>query len=197
MSGAAEQGAQAAAVPGLSQSVVLVGLMGVGKSAIGRRLAPRLGLSFVDADAEIEAAAGCTIEEMFQRYGEAAFRDGERKVVLRLLGEKPAHVLATGGGAFMDPQVRAMIKSTAVSVWLRADIEVLLRRVGRRGSRPLLKHEDPRAVLTRLMNQRYPVYAEADIHIESADGPPEVTVERVLDGVTRFLRQRDGARVAT
>ena len=197
MSGAAEQGAQAVPVPGLSQTIVLVGLMGVGKSAIGRRLAPRLGLTFVDADAEIEAAAGCTIEEMFQRYGEAAFRDGERKVVLRLLGEKPAHVLATGGGAFMDRQVRAMVKSTAVSVWLRADIDVLLRRVGRRGSRPLLKHEDPRAVLTRLMNERYPVYAEADIHIESADGPPEVTVERVLDGLTHFLRQRDKARVAT
>lgn len=197
MSGTAEHGPQAVPVPALSQTIVLVGLMGVGKSAIGRRLAPRLGLSFVDADAEIEAAAGCTIEEMFQRYGETAFRDGERKVVLRLLGEKPAHVLATGGGAFMDPQVRATIKSTAVSVWLRADIDVLLRRVGRRGSRPLLKHEDPRAVLTRLMNQRYPVYAEADIHVESADGPPEVTVERVLDGVTRFLRQRDNARVAT
>lgn len=197
MSGAADQGGQAAVQPALTQTVVLVGLMGVGKSAIGRRLAPRLGLSFVDADAEIEAAAGCTIEEMFQRYGEAAFRDGERKVLLRLLGEKPAHVLATGGGAFMDPQVRAMVKTTAVSVWLRADIDVLLRRVGRRGNRPLLKHEDPRTVLTRLMNLRYPVYAEADIHVESADGPPEVTVERVLDGLRQFLRQRDSARVAT
>jgi shikimate kinase len=193
MSSMAESGSPPPVLSTGSKTVVLVGLMGVGKSAIGRRLAPRLGLGFVDADAEIEAAAGCTIEEMFQRYGEAAFRDGERKVILRLLSETPAHVLATGGGAFMDAQVRAMVKAKAISVWLRADLEVLLRRVGRRTNRPLLKQEDPRAVLTRLMSVRYPVYAEADVHVESADGPPEVTVERVLDGLSRFLNQREAA----
>lgn len=197
MNGVMDSGGQPGQVPAVSRTIVLVGLMGVGKSAIGRRLAPRLGLSFVDADSEIEAAAGCTIEEMFQRYGEAAFRDGERKVILRLLGETPAHVLATGGGAFMDGQVRAMVKSAGISVWLRADVEILLRRVGRRTNRPLLKHEDPRTVLTRLMAQRYPVYAEADVHVESADGPPDLTVERVLDGISRFLNQPVAARVPT
>ena len=153
--------------------------MGVGKSSIGRRLAQRLALPFIDADSEIEAAAGATIEDIFQRHGEAAFRDGERRVIARLL-ESPPHVLATGGGAFMDASTRALIRARAVSIWLRADIELMLARVGRRGNRPLLKSGEPRAVLEQLMAQRYPIYAEADLTVDSVDGPPEATLERVL-----------------
>ncbi|HEX6841613.1 MAG TPA: shikimate kinase, partial [Stellaceae bacterium] len=130
----------------VTRTVALVGLMGAGKSSIGRRLAQRLGLPFVDADSEIEAAAGSTIEEIFQRHGEAAFRDGERRVIARLL-ESPTHVLATGGGAFMDPSTRALLRARTISIWLRADIELMLARVGRRGNRPLLKRGEPRAVL--------------------------------------------------
>jgi len=172
--------------------IVLVGLMGAGKSSIGRRLAQRLDLPFVDADKEIEAAAGCTIEEIFERFGEAAFRDGERRVILRLL-DQPPHVLATGGGAFMDPAVRAQVREVAISVWLHADIELLLKRVSRRNNRPLLKAGDPRAVLTQLIDQRYPVYAEADIRIDSADAPPEQTVQKVIDELQRFAAARAGS----
>lgn len=173
-----------AALPA-DRTIVLVGLMGAGKSSIGRRVAQRLGLPFIDADKEIEAAAGCTIEEIFARLGEAAFRDGERRVILRLL-DRPAHVLATGGGAFMDPLIRARIKEAGISVWLYADLELLVRRVSRRSNRPLLKQGQPRDVLAELMAKRYPVYAEADIRVESADGPPEQTVQRVMDGLARF-----------
>jgi shikimate kinase len=159
--------------------------MGAGKSSIGRRLAQRLGLPFVDADKEIEAAAGCSIEEIFDRLGEAAFRDGERRVILRLLDD-PVHVLSTGGGAFMDAAIRARVKETAVSVWLRADLELLVRRVSRRGNRPLLKQGDPRDILARLIDQRHPMYAQADICVDSADGPPEQMVEKVIDELQRF-----------
>jgi shikimate kinase len=168
------------------RTIVLVGLMGAGKSSIGRRLAQRLGLPFIDADKEIEAAAGCTIEEIFERYGEAAFRDGERRVILRLL-DQPAHVLATGGGAFMDPAVRARVHEVAISIWLHAEIDLLLKRVSRRSNRPLLKDVDPRIVLARLMEQRHPVYAEADIRIDSADGPAENTVQKAIDELQRFV----------
>ncbi|HTP82466.1 MAG TPA: shikimate kinase [Alphaproteobacteria bacterium] len=163
--------------------------MGAGKSSIGRRLAQRLDLPFVDADKEIETAAGCTIEEIFERFGEAAFRDGERRVILRLL-DQPPHVLATGGGAFMDPAVRARVREVGVSLWLHADIELLLKRVSRRSNRPLLKGGDPRAVLERLIGQRYPIYAEADIRIDSADAPPEQTVQKAVDELQRFLAAR-------
>ena len=163
----------------VTRTVALVGLMGVGKSSIGRRLAQRLALPFIDADSEIEAAAGATIEDIFQRHGEAAFRDGERRVIARLL-ESPPHVLATGGGAFMDASTRALIRARAVSIWLRADIELMLARVGRRGNRPLLKSGEPRAVLEQLMAERYPIYGEADLTVDSVDGPPEATLERVL-----------------
>ena len=159
--------------------------MGAGKSSIGRRLAQRLDLPFVDADKEIEVAAGCTIEEIFERFGEAAFRDGERRVILRLL-DQPPHVLATGGGAFMDPVVRARVRDVAVSIWLHAEIELLVKRVSRRNNRPLLKGGDVHAVLTRLIDQRYPVYAEADIRVDSADGPPELTVQKAVDGLQHF-----------
>ena len=161
----------------------------LGRVVAGRAVAQRLDVEFVDADHEIESAAGCTIEEIFERFGEAAFRDGERRIIQRLL-DRPAHVLATGGGAFIDAETRSRIKEAAVSVWLKADLDVLLRRVGRRGNRPLLKRGDPRAVLTDLMNQRYPIYAEADIRIDSADGPTEVTVDRVVEALDRHMRER-------
>lgn len=169
---------------GLSRSLVLVGLMGAGKSSIGRRLATRLGLPFRDADAEVESAAGCTIEEIFARFGEAAFRDGERRVIRRLLGEPP-HVLATGGGAFMDPETRGLIRDLGISIWLRADIDVLVARTARRTNRPLLKQGDPREILARLIEVRYPVYAEADIVIDTDDSPQEVMVDRVIAALRR------------
>jgi len=169
----------AAPSPRPAKTIALVGLMGAGKTSIGRRLAQRLGLPFIDADAEIEAAAGTSIEEIFLRHGEAAFRDGERRVIARLL-DTPAHVLATGGGAFMDPSTRALLRARAVTIWLRADLDIMLARLGRRNNRPLLKDGDPRTVLETLIAERYPVYAEADITVDSVDGPPEATLERVL-----------------
>ena len=150
----------------LPRTVALVGLMGAGKSAIGKRLAMRLGLPFVDADDEIERAAGCSIAAIFEKYGEADFRAGERRVISRLLDEPP-HVLSTGGGAYMDPETRAMMRQHAITVWLRADLEVLYDRVRKRTHRPLLRQGDPKDILARLMSQRYPVYAEADLVVES------------------------------
>jgi shikimate kinase len=166
----------------MPRTIALVGLMGAGKSCIGRLLAATLGLRFVDADKEIEAAAGCSIEDIFAAHGEAAFRDGERRVIARLLDE-PKMVLATGGGAFMDPETRELIRGRATSVWLRADLDLLLRRTSRRNNRPLLKRGDPRQILGKLIEQRYPVYAEADVVVDSVDGPPEVTLCRVLDAL--------------
>jgi shikimate kinase len=168
------------------KTIVLVGLMGAGKSSIGRRLAQALALPFTDADTEIEAAAGVSIEEIFARDGEAVFRSGERRVIARLL-DNPVQVLATGGGAFMDPETRALIRARAISVWLKADLDVLLARVSRRGNRPLLKDGDPRAILSRLIEERYPIYAEADITVESVDGPPEATLAKVVAALGRFL----------
>jgi shikimate kinase len=177
-------------LPGpVDRTIVMVGLMGAGKTSIGRRLAQRLGLTFIDADHEIETAAGCTIEEIFERYGEAAFRDGERKIIQRLL-ERPPHVLATGGGAFIDPDTRARIKAAGISVWLKADLDVLVRRVSRRNNRPLLKRGEPRDVLARLMEQRYPIYAEADICIDTLDAPAESTVDRVIEAIERRQREQ-------
>jgi shikimate kinase len=168
------------------KTVVLVGLMGAGKTSIGRRLAQHLRLPFVDADAEIEAAAGSSIEEIFQRHGEAAFRDGERRVIARLL-DQPLHVLATGGGAFMDAATRALIRQRCVSIWLRASLPLMLARVARRNNRPLLKAGDPGAVLEKLMAERYPFYAEADVTVDSIDGPPELTLERVVTALSEHL----------
>jgi shikimate kinase len=167
------------------RSIVMVGLMGAGKSSIGRRLATRLNLPFVDADTEIEAAAGCTIAEFFERHGEAAFRDGERRVIARLLEDEPK-VLATGGGAFMDAETRAAIAHAGISVWLRADLDTLVRRTARRTDRPLLNNDDPANTLESLMETRHPVYARADIVVESNDGPPDETVERVADALAAF-----------
>jgi shikimate kinase len=170
----------------LPRTLALVGLMGAGKSSIGRRLAQRLKVPFVDADGEIEAAAGATVEEIFERHGEAAFREGERRVIARLL-EGPVHVLATGGGAFMDAATRAVLRERAISIWLRADLDLLLARVLRRNNRPLLKGQDPRIVLARLMAERHPVYAEADITVDTIEGPPEATLDCVMAALASHL----------
>jgi shikimate kinase len=161
------------------RTIVLVGLMGAGKTKIGRRLATRLNLPFFDSDTEIEAAAGETIEEIFRNRGEEVFRDGERRVIARLLTQ-PVHVLATGGGAFMDPATRALISRRGVSVWLRADLDVLAARVARRNNRPLLQQRDARAVLAELIERRHPIYAEANVTIDSGEGPLELTTVRVI-----------------
>ena len=161
------------------RTIVLVGLMGAGKSKIGRRLAARLNLPFFDSDHEIEMAAGESIEEIFANRGEQVFRDGERRVIARLLAQ-PVHVLATGGGAFMDKTTRAVIERRGVSLWLRADLDVLVSRVSRRNNRPLLKVGDIRTVLGELIEQRYPVYGEANVIVESGDGSPELTVTRAI-----------------
>lgn len=171
----------------LEKTLVLVGLMGAGKSAIGRRLATRLGMSFVDADTEIEKAAGCSISDIFATHGEAEFRDGERRVIARLL-DGPPRVLATGGGAFMDPETRALIMAKGISVWLRADLDVLAKRVARRNNRPLLAGGNQREILAELMDKRYPIYGEADVIVDSRDGPHNVTVDKVVEGVRGFVR---------
>jgi len=163
----------------LTRTVALVGMMGAGKSSIGRRLAARLNVPFKDADAEIEAAAGCTISEIFERYGEPAFRDGERKVISRLLTEPP-HVMATGGGAFMDASTRATLKQNAVTIWLRAPVDVLLARTQRRDTRPLLRNGNPRETLEKLLAERTPIYAQADYTLDSEDGPHVASVEKIV-----------------
>jgi shikimate kinase len=165
------------------RAIVMIGLMGAGKSAIGKRLAAWLELPFSDADQEIERAAGRTISDIFAENGESYFRDGERRVLARLLAEGPK-VLATGGGAFMNPETRARIAEAGISVWLRADLDTLMQRVMRRDNRPLLKAPDPRAVMQKLIAERYPVYAEADLVIDSRDVAHEV----IVDEIVRALR---------
>lgn len=164
------------------RSVVLVGLMGAGKSSVGRRLAARLGFAFIDADTEIEKAAGATIPEIFASHGEAAFRDGERKVIARLL-DQPHVVLATGGGAFMNTETRSRIRERGVSIWLKAEIDILVKRCARRSNRPLLANGDLKATLSRLMTERYPVYAEADITVMSIDGPHDAVVDQIMQAL--------------
>jgi shikimate kinase len=163
----------------LKRTVALIGMMGAGKSTIGRRLANRLRAPFHDADSEIEAAAGCTINEIFARFGEAKFRDGERRVILRLL-ERPPHILATGGGAVLDPLTRTRIAENAISIWLRAPVDLLISRVERRNTRPLLKGGNAREKLERLLAEREPFYAQADIVIDAANGPHVVAVDRIV-----------------
>lgn len=153
----------------LKRTAVLIGLMGAGKTTVGRRLAERLHAPFRDSDEEIVAAAGMEIPDIFAKFGEPAFRDGERRVIGRLLDEPP-HVLATGGGAFMDARTRDLIRDRAVAVWIRADLDTLVERTGRRQDRPLLKAGEPREILARLMAERHPVYAEAAIVVDSASG---------------------------
>jgi shikimate kinase len=171
-----------------SRTIVLVGLMGAGKSSIGRRLAHRLGLPFVDADTEIEKAADLTIPEIFEKHGEPYFRAGEVRVVARILESGP-QVLATGGGAYMNPETRARIRERGISLWLKAELDVLMKRVKRRGDRPLLKADDPQAVLKRLMDERYPVYAEADLTVVSREASHEEVVDDVLAALAEHLRQ--------
>ncbi|ARP99463.1 shikimate kinase [Pseudorhodoplanes sinuspersici] len=164
------------------RSLVLVGMMGAGKSSVGRKLATRLALPFVDADTEIETAAGMTIAEIFQERGEPEFRSGEARVIARLLDNGP-QVLATGGGAYMNPETRRLISEKGVSVWLKADFDVLMRRIKRRSDRPLLRTPDPAATLQGFMDERYPVYALADVTIESRDVSHEVIVDETIEAV--------------
>jgi shikimate kinase/3-dehydroquinate synthase len=182
-SGAREAGVTALLKALGPRSVVLVGMMGAGKSSVGKRLAQRLGLSFYDADTEIERAAGMSIPEMFEKRGEAEFRQGEQRVIARLLGEGPA-VLATGGGAFMNESTREQIKAQGVSIWLKADFDVLLRRVRKRSNRPLLQNPDPEGTLKSLMDKRYPVYAHADLEIQSRDVAHDVIVDEILTALS-------------
>jgi shikimate kinase len=169
------------AAPG-GRTIALVGLMGAGKSTVGRRLAQQLRMPFRDADAEIEAAAGRTISEIFRDMGEKAFRDGERRVIARLL-EEPPHVLATGGGAFIDDETRALINARTVSVWLKADLEILAQRVGRRDSRPLIAGKDPMDVLRAQAEARYPAYAEAHITVETGEAAHQTAVDAIIKAV--------------
>jgi shikimate kinase len=179
-------GTQPALAQRVDRTIVLVGLMGAGKSCIGKRLASYLRLPFTDADKEIEAAAGCTIADYFAQHGEKAFREGERRVIQRLLSG-PVQVLATGGGAFMDPGTRALIAERGLSIWLRADLDLMVKRVARRNERPLLQNVDPREKLSELIALRYPVYEEADLTVDSMDGPPEATLSRVVSALTAYF----------
>jgi shikimate kinase len=169
----------------LDKPIVLVGLMGAGKTTIGRRLAARLNIRFIDTDAEIEAAAGCSVTEIFEKFGEKEFRDGERRVIQRLLTAEP-QVLATGGGAFVDPETRANIKSAAYSIWLNAEISLLVERVGRRDTRPLLKKGNPSNILNKLLTERGPLYAEADLIVESGIGPHEEVVDNIIKALNSY-----------
>jgi shikimate kinase len=170
----------------IDRPVVLVGMMGVGKTSVGRKLAQVLHLPFVDADDEIVTAAQMSIPEMFERYGEPYFRDGERRVIARLVdGERK--VIATGGGAFVNAETRAMILERAIAVWLDSEVETLLERVGRKDSRPLLREGDPREILTRLRAEREPSYAQAPIHVISGPGPQYRTIGKVLKGIAQWL----------
>ncbi len=179
--------AEAAIVAALgARSVVLVGMMGAGKSSIGRRLAARLCIPFVDADNEIEIAAGMTIPDIFATYGEAYFRAGETRVIARLLESGP-QVLATGGGAFMNPDTRNGVRAHGISVWLKAEFDVLMRRIKRRQDRPMLKTDDPGETLRTLMAERYPVYAQADITIQSREVPHEKIVEEIVSALAARL----------
>jgi shikimate kinase len=172
--------------------IVLVGLMASGKTSVGRILAQRLALPFVDADQEIEAAAQMTIPEIFEKHGEADFRSGERRVIARLLRDGP-RVLATGGGAFMNAETREAIRERGISIWLKADFETLMRRARRRTNRPLLKTADPEATMRKLMEVRYPVYGEADVTVVSIDGPHDGTADMIVAALGLRLSGGDGA----
>ncbi|HEY5081548.1 MAG TPA: shikimate kinase [Bauldia sp.] len=170
------------------RTIVMVGMMGAGKSSIGRRLASRLGMAFADADSEIEQAANATISEIFEEHGEAYFRDGERRVIRRLLDGKPK-VLATGGGAFIQPETRAAIQAAGISIWLKADRDLLLARVKRRSNRPLLQDGDPAEIIEKLIAERYPIYAEAAIHIQSRDIAHDAVIDDILTALADHLER--------
>lgn len=171
----------------LPRSLVFVGLMGVGKTAVGRRVAGRLGLPFVDGDKAIEEAADMSVSDIFATYGEAEFRDLERRVMARLL-EDGLQVIATGGGAYINAETRGLIADRGISVWLRADLDTLVERTTRRDTRPLLRNGNPKDILARLMKERDPVYAEADLIVDSAGGPPDRTVDRVITALNGYLQ---------
>jgi shikimate kinase len=166
-------------LPKPDRSIVLVGLMGAGKSTVGKRLAKRLGLPFVDSDEEIERAADQSISDMFDRFGEANFRDGERRVIARLI-DGPPRVIATGGGAFINEETRKLILRTCIAIWLDADLETLAERVSRRGHRPLLKDKEPLPLLQELAARRNPIYAEAHLHVRTEASPHERAVDRII-----------------
>ena len=168
-----------------NRALVLVGLMGAGKTSVGRRLAEKLEIPFVDADHEIEVAAGKTIPEIFADHGEDYFREGERRVIARLL-ENGQQVLATGGGAFMNAETREKIKNSSVSLWLKADLDVLLKRVAKRNDRPLLQTDDPATIMKHLIDMRYPVYAQSDITVESRDVQHGQMVNDVIKALAEF-----------
>lgn len=171
------------------RTIVMVGMMGAGKSSVGRRLANRLGMSFSDADAEIEQAANQTIPDIFEQHGEAYFRDGERRVIQRLLDGRQK-VIATGGGAFIQDETRTLIQEQAISVWLKADRDLLLQRVRRRNSnRPLLKSGDMGETIDKLIETRYPIYAEADVHVQSRDVAHDVVIDDILAALADHLSQ--------
>ena len=170
----------------IDRSIVLVGLMGAGKTSVGRRLAKRLAMPFCDADEEIVKAAGCSIEDIFEIYGEAAFRDGEHKVIMRLLEDAPM-VLATGGGAYIDDKVRHRIQEKGISIWLRVSLETLIIRTEHRGGRPLLKNKNVRSTLKALMETRDPIYATADIIIDAVGETPDETAEVIIKELDNFL----------
>ena len=172
-------------IPTPEKIIVLVGLMGAGKSCVGRRIAQTLDIPFLDADAEVEAAAGCSIVDIFERYGEDEFRDGERRVIARLL-DGPPSVIATGGGAFIDGQTRKLIHQNGLSVWLRADLDTLVSRTSGRTHRPLLNSGDQRKTLSDLINQRYPIYAQANITVDTGSDSANVTCSRVLDAIAEY-----------
>ena len=169
------------------KSIVMIGLMGAGKSSIGRRLADALDLEFVDTDDEIVKAAGCSIADIFEIYGEQAFRDLEERVIERLIHE-PRRVIATGGGAYMHPDTRERIDETTVTVWLRADLDILVERTGRRGGRPLLEQGDPREILKSLIDKRYPVYAGADIVIDTSPDGHDITVQQIVSALQEYIK---------
>jgi shikimate kinase len=176
----------------LDQPVVLVGLMGVGKSTVGRRLAKRLGLPFVDSDSAIEDAAGYSAAEVFERYGEQDFRDGERRLVARLI-DGDVRVIATGGGAYVDARTRQLLNERAITVWLDAPVDILAERTARRDTRPLLKNGDPKGTLERLAEERRPLYQEAHIHVRSGDGAHRDVVEAIIQALEEHLAKRTAA----
>lgn len=181
----------------LDRPIVLVGLMGVGKSTVGRRLARRLGLSFVDSDAAIEDAAGLSPAEVFERYGEQDFRDGERRLVARLVDEGSARVIATGGGAYVDPRTRELLNARAITVWLDAPVEILTERTGRRDTRAQLRTGDRQETLERLAAERRAAYAQAHLHVKSGTGAHKEVVEAIVRAIDAFLSGKDQAGAAS
>ncbi len=171
------------------KTIVLVGLMGCGKTSVGKRLARRLELEFFDSDHEVELSAGCSIKDIFAIYGEDHFREGEYRVIKRLL-DQPPHILATGGGSLMHEPTRELVLEKSITVWLKADLNTLISRVSRRSDRPLLENvQDPKDALKELIDERYPVYEEAHVHVDTFDEPTNITVDRLIEKMSEYIRQ--------